>query len=415
MATYKKSNIKYLLLFFLIFFVFSAKPAQAIKEPSVNKCLKDADCGEDKYCSITNPDGTIGTALLCREKKEVGAECKANNECKTGLCEVGQGGKKYCVNPVTGEGKVKWQPIAPVLQINIPTLQPFTTAGMTKTDAEGNIYIPFIGQYIAGIYKWAVGIAALIAVVFVIMGGFIYMTAGGNAQRAQEGKDRITSALFGLLLLLGSYALLYIINPDLVNFKSLKIKVIERIEVDSEITSDYDTEGAQTYSPTEVKNLVYIPDHSALIFTGCPKEKRFCTQQCVNALLKAADKIQQSGYHILLRSCYRSVEEQVKLKGNPMGCQCKNYNPVDCSNCPHVSGYAIDITCKEEPVSWEEMKAAGKACKGKAECKGSDKMTRSGYKCQNILAQAMREAGMCKLYFEDWHFQPKGTSKLSCF
>ncbi len=227
-------NIKYLILFFLIFSSFSVTTVFAFEGGTgklllkTNNCSADADCkDENKYCS----EATETLGRNCFFKKETGIECGASNECKGGLCEVGQGGKKYCVNPQTGEGKVKWAPIAPVLQINIPTLQPFTTAGMTQTDSEGNIYIPFIGQYIAGIYKWAVGIAGLVAAVLVIIGGFMYLTSGGNAQRAQQGKERLTQALLGLGLLLGSYLLLYTINPDLVSFKSLKIKVIERKEL----------------------------------------------------------------------------------------------------------------------------------------------------------------------------------------
>ena len=50
--------------------------------------------------------------------------------------------------------KIELKPLAPSLSINIPTLKPFTTEGMEKPDAEGNVFIPFIGQYAAGVYKY---------------------------------------------------------------------------------------------------------------------------------------------------------------------------------------------------------------------------------------------------------------------
>jgi len=127
--------------------------------------------------------------------------------------------------------KIEWKPLAPSLSINIPTLKPFTTEGMEKPDAEGNVFIPFIGQYAAGVYKYLLLIAGIIAAVRIFAGGFNYITAGGDSQKIEEAKSGIGHAIIGLVLVLGSYLLLYTINPDLVQFKSLKIKVIETVEL----------------------------------------------------------------------------------------------------------------------------------------------------------------------------------------
>lgn len=131
---------------------------------------------------------------------------------------------------VPAEEKLPFQAIAPKPEVDIPTLKPFTTTTI-KPDSEGYIYIPFLGQYIAAIFRWSLLIAGIIASVLIMFGGFVYMTSGGNAQRAKEGKERAAQALLGLILLLASYSILYIFNPDLVSFKSLKIQVIERIDV----------------------------------------------------------------------------------------------------------------------------------------------------------------------------------------
>ncbi|HPV70514.1 MAG TPA: pilin, partial [Candidatus Magasanikbacteria bacterium] len=147
------------------------------------------------------------------------------------------GTKKVCVDLKTGGGTLTFEAIAPEPEIDIPTLQPFTTKDI-KPDDSGFIYIPFLGQYMVAIFRWAVLVAGVIALALVIFGGFIYLTSGGNAQRAKQGKDRITQALFGLILLLSSYTILYIINPDLVKFESLRIKVIERQELSLEFLSD---------------------------------------------------------------------------------------------------------------------------------------------------------------------------------
>ena len=79
-----------------------------------------------------------------------------------------------------------------------------------------------LGQYLNIIIKLAIGIAAVLAVVLIVMGGIQYMTTelvSGN----EEGKKRITNAVLGLLVALGAYLILFTINPDLLKTE-LKIE-----------------------------------------------------------------------------------------------------------------------------------------------------------------------------------------------
>jgi len=76
-------------------------------------------------------------------------------------------------------------------------------------------------SYISTVYNlgiWVVGISALL---MISIGGFMYITAAGNATSMGKAKGVIGDALFGLVLALVSYLLLYIINPDLVNIKKI--------------------------------------------------------------------------------------------------------------------------------------------------------------------------------------------------
>jgi hypothetical protein len=76
-------------------------------------------------------------------------------------------------------------------------------------------------SYITAVYNfgiWTVGISALL---MISIGGFMYITAAGNSSSMGKAKGVITDALFGLVLALISYLLLYIINPDLVNIKKI--------------------------------------------------------------------------------------------------------------------------------------------------------------------------------------------------
>jgi hypothetical protein len=68
------------------------------------------------------------------------------------------------------------------------------------------------------IYVWSLGIAVLLALLMAILGGYYYMTSAGNAEQSSKGKEYITSALIGLVIIFTAYLLLNQINPQLVNF-----------------------------------------------------------------------------------------------------------------------------------------------------------------------------------------------------
>jgi hypothetical protein len=75
-----------------------------------------------------------------------------------------------------------------------------------------------LGQCVSKVYLIALGAAGILAVLMSIIGGFMVMTARGNAQQAANGKSYLTSSIIGLILLLGAYVILNTINPDLVDF-----------------------------------------------------------------------------------------------------------------------------------------------------------------------------------------------------
>jgi len=91
--------------------------------------------------------------------------------------------------------------------------------------------VPWIGEYIAGIYKYAIGIVGILAAVVLMFGGVVWLTAGGNQNRIGEAKSWIGASLTGLILALTSYMILYEINPDLVKMNPLKISVISELKV----------------------------------------------------------------------------------------------------------------------------------------------------------------------------------------
>ncbi len=55
------------------------------------------------------------------------------------------------------------------------------------------------------IITWVLGFAALIAVLFLIFGGIIYIVSSGNKERAEQAKKTILYSVIGLVVIVLSY------------------------------------------------------------------------------------------------------------------------------------------------------------------------------------------------------------------
>lgn len=98
----------------------------------------------------------------------------------------------------------------------------------TRRESDGNTYlfIPYIGEYIAAAYKYLILLFGLESVILLIIHGFGIVQMKGDREKLERAKTRIGHAFQGLLIAVGSYVILYTINPELVEFKSLKILYI---------------------------------------------------------------------------------------------------------------------------------------------------------------------------------------------
>jgi len=76
---------------------------------------------------------------------------------------------------------------------------------------------PTLGVYLTGMFKLGIGIASVLAVLYIIIGGIKYMTAEAVGVKT-AAKETIQNAIFGLILALASWLLLNTINTDLINF-----------------------------------------------------------------------------------------------------------------------------------------------------------------------------------------------------
>lgn len=79
------------------------------------------------------------------------------------------------------------------------------------------------GDIIPVFYKFGLGVVGLSALGALIVGGVMYMTAGGSQDRAKRGRAWLGNGVFGLVLALLSYLILNTINPGLLKRLDLKL------------------------------------------------------------------------------------------------------------------------------------------------------------------------------------------------
>jgi hypothetical protein len=61
-------------------------------------------------------------------------------------------------------------------------------------------------ESIAGTFiRYVMTLGALIAIGVLVMGGISYMTSGGDKMKVQQAQSTMTSAIVGLLIVLGAY------------------------------------------------------------------------------------------------------------------------------------------------------------------------------------------------------------------
>jgi len=87
-----------------------------------------------------------------------------------------------------------------------------------------------IAQYLAAAYQLGLGIAAALAVIFIMIGGFRYLSAAGGSG-VEQGKEMIKNAVIGLVLAALSYTLLQTVNPDLLSLRLPSVQLIKQCSI----------------------------------------------------------------------------------------------------------------------------------------------------------------------------------------
>src|SRR3989344_4674518 len=108
----------------------------------------------------------------------------------------------YCLLSTVALAQTEYELLAPI------PLSGADSAPSDKTTAE---------PYIKGVFMLIIAVAGGLAVVRIIFGGIQYMSTDAFEGKS-EAKTIIQNAIWGLLLAISAWLILFTINPDLIKF-----------------------------------------------------------------------------------------------------------------------------------------------------------------------------------------------------
>lgn len=103
----------------------------------------------------------------------------------------------------------------------------------------GNTSFSGLSEYVSAAYQFLVPVAAMLAVVFLMVGGAQYIVAHGNMDQVKKARGRMVAAVTGLVLLMSAWTVASIIDLNLVHQRQLEIPLMKKaVLLDSESTCE---------------------------------------------------------------------------------------------------------------------------------------------------------------------------------
>ncbi len=187
---------------------------------NVTKLVDGSPCVSSPSCTSGNCSngvcalpGTSGAGNLCG-----GVTCSNGNSCDsaTGLCTVsGTTNSSGGSNPIcdTSNGYTMKNGLC------IPN-SPFSGGLASQSTLSG---------LIKTILNIILTLSGIIAVIFIIIGGFQYMTAGGNEEQAEKGRKALTNAIIGLLIVILAFTIVQVVTNTLTSASPIGISNVNKV------------------------------------------------------------------------------------------------------------------------------------------------------------------------------------------
>lgn len=348
---------------------------------------------------------------------------------------------------VDENANLPFTPAVPEPAVFIPGYTGFSTLQVQGEDGNRYVDVPYIAEYIVVIYRWALGVMVTLAMVMIVVGGFQWATAAGNAGRIGDAKTRITNAVMGLLLAFGSYTILFLINPELVNFRAIRVDLVRRVDglsdealeeldADGALPGDVPTGGSDTFITVDESRLVRIRDEEC-VHTNTPVDpvmvdplrqaaRIFCRLRGTNTGWSITGGGFRSAGHSMSLWLRRCLNKAVctTATGAPLrrSMLVRDGNNRQTFSDPALRAMADRLPYQEGPYSESQIasiRAAlephigvsasaghGRGLAIDIYCRGASPSQGVAYvPCQLLLEQAMKEAGFCRIPNEWWHFE----------
>jgi prepilin signal peptidase PulO-like enzyme (type II secretory pathway) len=111
--------------------------------------------------------------------------------------------------------------IAPVIVFALPAIagaQNLVTGGLTNNPGlqaafgqSGLNSSQSLMDLITNVINILLFFAGAIAILFVIVGGYQYITSGGNEEQSEKGRKNVTNAIIGIVVIILAYAIINVI------------------------------------------------------------------------------------------------------------------------------------------------------------------------------------------------------------
>ncbi|HEY1074789.1 MAG TPA: hypothetical protein VGE59_03780 [Patescibacteria group bacterium] len=87
---------------------------------------------------------------------------------------------------------------------------------------------PDLVSVLVGLLSWFLVIAGVVAFIYALYGGFLYLTAGGDSAATVKARNTIINAVIGIVIIFISYSLVRFIIISLNVVQDNKIKTINQ-------------------------------------------------------------------------------------------------------------------------------------------------------------------------------------------
>jgi hypothetical protein len=201
----------------LLFSFNSVNAAFSVVGPSSghvgSRCTKDTDCNKDKEAQSCSPVSFICIDLDYPDGMPCtgDVDCRGTNQtCDLSACQMVDGEKR---------GSCSSKPNQYVSSCE----EPKNTSNPTKFSSGSPDYsttAPDLGDMVEIFFNWSLSILGIVVFISFFWSGIQWGTAYGNPSKVSQAQERMRQTIFGAILLVSSYVILNVINPDFVGQKT---------------------------------------------------------------------------------------------------------------------------------------------------------------------------------------------------